>query len=169
MDPVITVSLAPYEDDEGNRIEYDGPVTDTIKVTFRGKNNVARIHAKASAPGLKVDFNSSNGTFVLGANPVRRPFSGGVRVGEDATVEIGDNVSSTSGITISAVEGVSVIIGNDVMFASQNQVRADDGHPIFDVRSGERVNRARTIRIGNHVWVGFGAMILGELRSAREV
>jgi acetyltransferase-like isoleucine patch superfamily enzyme len=157
---MITVPLAAYEDDDGNRILYDGPRNENVTITFRGGNNVVRAHAKANATKLDVDFNSSNGTFILGANPHKRSFSAGVRVGEDATVQIGDGVSSTAGVTISAVEGVSVIIGNDVMFASQNQVRADDGHPIFDVRSGKRVNTARSIRIGDHVWLAFGAIVL---------
>ena len=37
----------------------------------------------------------------------------------------------------------------------------DDGHPIFDVRTGKRVNAARSIVIGNHVWLGLGACVLG--------
>ncbi|GAA3768294.1 hypothetical protein GCM10022240_20940 [Microbacterium kribbense] len=157
---MITVPLAAYEDDEGNRIEYDGPPRENITIAFRGGGNLVRVHAKASATKLHVDFNSSNGTFILGANPHQRAFSAGVRVGEDATVRIGNGVSATAAVTISAVEGVSVIIGNDVMFATANQVRADDGHPIFDVRSGKRVNKARSIRIGDHVWLAYGAMVL---------
>ena len=47
------------------------------------------------------------------------------------------------------------------MFASEIQVRADDGHPIFDVRTGKRVNVSKNITIGPHVWVGWGAWILG--------
>ncbi|WP_091178946.1 hypothetical protein [Paramicrobacterium humi] len=91
---VITVPLAAYEDDAGNRIEYDGPPCEHIAITFRGSNNVARVDSAASASRLNVDFNSNNGTFVLGGNPNRRSFSAGVRVGEDASVIIGHGVSS---------------------------------------------------------------------------
>lgn len=156
-----TVTLAPYEDDQGNRIEYAGPPTETIKFVFRGRGNVARVHADAHARNVKVDFNGSNGTFELGANPKKRGFAAGVRVGQDATVRIRDGVSATSSVLISAVEGVTVDIGEDTMFASQNQVRADDGHPIFDVRTGERINVARSIRIGPHTWLGWGVIVLG--------
>jgi hypothetical protein len=49
---------------------------------------------------------------------------------------------------MSATEGTTIVIGDDVMFASHNQVRADDAHPIFDVRTGQRVNVSKSIEIG---------------------
>jgi acetyltransferase-like isoleucine patch superfamily enzyme len=63
-------------------------------------------------------------------------------------------------VTVSAAEGTTITIGRDVMFASGNQVRADDGHPIFNVRTGKRVNWSRDITIGPHVWVGANVAIL---------
>lgn len=154
------VTLAPYSDENGNRIEFTGTPTDSIHITFRGSNNLARIDATAKASRLRIDFNGNNGTFLLGSNRHKRTFSGNVRVGQDAEVCIGDEVSSTSSVLISAVEGVSVVIGDDVMFASRNEIRADDGHPIFDVHTGKRVNVARSIRIGPHSWIGAGAAVL---------
>lgn len=158
------VTLAPYTDESGNRIEFTGAPSKNIKFRFRGSNNVARVHADARASNLRIDFNGSNGTFVLGSNHHKRGFSGGVRVGQDAEVIIGNEVSSTSGVVISAVEGVSVTIGDDVMFASRNEVRADDGHPIFDVHTGKRVNTARSVRIGDHCWIGAGAVVLAGVK-----
>lgn len=107
-----------------------------------------------------MDFNGNNGTFLLGSNRNKRTFSATVRVGQDAEVRIGDEVSATSSVIVSAVEGVSVDIGDDVMFASRNEVRADDGHPIFDVHTGQRINVAKSIKIGNHSWIGAGAIVL---------
>ncbi len=157
---MIDVPLSPYTDSDGNRIEYCGPVNENVRIIFRGKRNVAIFHEPTHATWLRTDFNASNGRFELGANPSKRTFRANVRVGIDATVRIGSDVSSTSAVIISAVEGVTVDIGDDVMFASQNQVRADDGHPIFDVNTGKRVNPAQSIRIGNHVWLGYGAVVL---------
>lgn len=158
------VTLAPYSDDNGNRIEFTGIPTESIRFTFRGKNNLARVDADARASKIHVDFNGNNGTFVLGSNKNKRSFSGSFRVGQDAEVRIGDEVSATSSVLISAVEGVSVVIGDDVMFASRNEIRADDGHPIFDVRTGKRVNVARSIRIGAHCWIGAGAIVLAGVK-----
>ena len=84
-----------------------------------------------------------------------------IRVGDGCQVRIGKNVSSTTTVAMSTAEGTSITIGDDVMIASDIQIRADDGHPIFDVRTGKRVNAARSIVIGNHVWLGLGACVLG--------
>jgi len=159
-----TVSLAPYSDENGNRIEFTGTPTESIQITFRGNNNLARIDSTAKASKLRIDFNGNNGTFSLGSNRNKRTFAGFVRVGQDAEVRIGDEVSATSSVLISAVEGVSVDVGDDVMFASRNEVRADDGHPIFDVHTGKRVNIAKSIKIGNHSWIGAGVVILAGVK-----
>ncbi|WP_159611359.1 acyltransferase [Glutamicibacter sp. JC586] len=84
-----------------------------------------------------------------------------IRIGEDATVKIGADLTTTTMFIDSAVEGVTVSFGDDEMIASQNQFRADDGHPIFDVSTGKRVNPAKDFIVGNHVWIGAKATLLG--------
>lgn len=108
-----------------------------------------------------MDFNASSGIFRLGSNIKKRGFSASVRVGNNSSVVIGQGVSSTSPVVVSAVEGTVVTIGNDVMFATGNQVRSDDAHPIFDVITGDRLNFAKDITIGDHVWLAWGASLLG--------
>lgn len=153
--------LAEWSDDRGNRIEVapgahcHGP----FEVIFRGSNNVLRIGARPNLRRLKAVFDCDNGTFVVGRGG--GSLSLNVRVGQDSTIKIGRDTTSTDVVGMSATEGTKIVIGRDVMFASQVQVRADDGHPIFDVRSGKRVNVSRNIRIGDHVWLGWGASILG--------
>jgi len=62
---------------------------------------------------------------------------------------------------ISAVEYSEITIGDDCMFASQNEIKTDDSHPIFDVRTGKRINMPKSIKIGNHVWLARRAVVLG--------
>lgn len=59
-----------------------------------------------------------------------------------------------------AAEGTSIAVGRDCLFAINVQVITSDGHPIFDVSSGKRVNTCRPIKIESHVWIGDGALIL---------
>lgn len=159
-----TSPLTAYQDDRGNRIEYDGPVLDSVTVTFTGRNNRMTVASPAKFGRLKVDFNCDDGVFECGPHTEGPAFSGGLRVGQDSRILIGANVTCTSGVTVSATEGTTVRIGDDVMFASGNQVRADDGHPIFDVRTGDRVNVSRDITIGHHVWLAGGVVVLGGVR-----
>ncbi|SJN45581.1 putative capsule O-acetyl transferase [Microbacterium esteraromaticum] len=75
---------------------------------------------------------------------------------------IGRNVSTTSTVGISATEGTTISLGEDCMLAIGVQLRADDGHPIFDVHTEKRVNVSRDIVIGAHVWLGYNSAVLGE-------
>ena len=153
-------TLEAYSDDDGNVIVSEQTYDSRIVITFRGRNNRILVAPGAKIEELRVEFDCDNGTLRLGHN---RRVKGGlwaIRVGQDATVAIGNNVSCTNICGISAVEGVTVRIGHDVMIATDTHIRADDGHPIFDVRTGKRVNPARSISIGNHVWLGIGAVVL---------
>jgi acetyltransferase-like isoleucine patch superfamily enzyme len=45
------------------------------------------------------------------------------------------------------------------MFSEDVQIRTSESHPIFD-ETRTRVNPGKSIRVGDHVWVGSGALIL---------
>ena len=153
--------LAPYSDEQGNTIVVDGPVPATVRIKFRGSNNRLVIQLPIRLRELLVDFDCDNGEVRIGASRDVPALSAAIRVGQDSKVVIGRNVSSTSTVAMSATEGTTLRIGEDVMFASENQVRADDGHPIFDVHTGRRVNASKNIKIGNHVWLSRAAVVLG--------
>ena len=57
------------------------------------------------------------------------------------------------------VEQSDIIIGNDNMFS--HFVKMSTGnHKVIDKKSGEDITNRSKIRIGNHVWVGMGAILL---------
>jgi len=51
-------------------------------------------------------------------------------------------------------------IGEDCMFSKNIEVRTGDSHSIIDLETGQRINPAKDVHIGNHVWVGAHAKIL---------
>ncbi|MCX6395328.1 MAG: acyltransferase [Propionibacteriales bacterium] len=147
-----------YQDENGNEIVFDGRLEGNVTIVFRGRNNRLEIHPEATFRELNVQFDCDNGTALFGHSVGS---SWRVRVGEDATVRVGRGVTTTEVCGVSAVEGTTIRIGNDVMIASEVQIRGDDGHPIFDVRTGVRVNPAKSILVGHHVWLGWGVLVLG--------
>ena len=159
----VVHTLAPYQDDRGNTIEFGGePVDKDVWIRMRGSNNTLVVHKEARLKGLKVFFDSDNGRVEIGPSTKGLPMlSVTVRAGLDATVRLGRDVSSTSRAYVSATEGTSVVIGNDVMLATGNELRADDAHAIFDVDTGERVNVSRSIVVGDHVWLSKDVVVLG--------
>lgn len=158
---VNVTQLSNYSDPQGNEIRYSGVIDQNIRIKFTGSNNRVVISDGARIGRLMVDFDCDNGHFEVGSSRGVPAFSGSIRVGQDSSVIIGNNVSTTEPVAMSATEGTSITIGDDVMIASDNQIRADDGHPIFDVRTGRRANVSRSITIGNHVWLARSAVVLG--------
>lgn len=69
--------------------------------------------------------------------------------------------TSAGGVNIICGEGTTVRLGDDCMLSFAIEIRSTDSHAIFDKDSGERVNCAQDIVIGNHVWVGAYAVVLG--------
>lgn len=155
--------LVAYSDDRGNRVEYDGPPMPNVVIKFGGGNNRLVVASDARFLALNVDFDCNDGLVEIGGSSGPR-FAAAIRVGEQAVVTIGKNVSATTKVAMSAAEGTRISIGNDVMIASDVQIRCDDGHPIFDVRTGRRVNVSRSISIGAHVWLGLRSAVLGGVR-----
>ncbi|MGP5073491.1 acyltransferase [Arthrobacter rhombi] len=153
--------LSNFEDADGNKIEFDGIKHDNIRIKFSGRNNVLIVHREAKIGKLAVDFDCDNGRLVIGKSRGVPALVASIRIGQDSSVLIDENVSMTAQCVMSATEGTTITVGRDVMFASDNQVRADDGHAIFDVVTGKRINVSKDISIGNHVWISRGASILG--------
>jgi len=158
---VELTTLEAYRDESGNEIVYPGRLEKNVRIFIRGARNRLIVDPDANIARIEVLFECNNATLEIGPSQGVPGLRASIRVGQDSVVRIGRNTSSTGQVTISAAEGASVLIGEDVMFASGNQIRADDGHPIFDVRSGERVNPSKSISIGNHVWLALGAVVLG--------
>ncbi|MDU1953155.1 acyltransferase [Atlantibacter hermannii] len=150
-------TLAEIKDSDGNVIECGLQNNNSVEVYFRGKNNKLIVHPEAKIDTSSFHFDCDNAICIIGKNE----FRGFVRLGLEAKVEIKDGVTCTSKCYITAAEMSVVLIGEDCMIATSNEFRADDGHPIFDVETGKRINLPTGITIGNHVWIGAKATILG--------
>lgn len=155
--------LERYEDDHGNEIVYDGDIHEqNIDIRFKGSNNKLIISDTADIRDLLITFAGDNGTIEIGPTAKKRAgLRFELRCGHESRIWIGENVGCAGRVFISAVEGVSVTIGADVMFARNIEVRGDDTHPIFDVRTEKRVNPSKSIVVGEHVWIAKHAVVMG--------
>ena len=78
--------------------------------------------------------------------------------GNNCTIQIGEDFTMEGG-AISVTENGKIHIGNDCMFSFGIDIRNGDSHSIFDL-NGNRINKAKDIIIGDHVWLGAGVSIL---------
>ena len=72
---------------------------------------------------------------------------------------IGNNAHTSGPMHIACVEGKKVSIGERCMFAGNLVIRTSDSHSIID-ENNRRINIAKDVNIGSHVWTGQQVFIL---------
>lgn len=81
----------------------------------------------------------------------------------DGTIGIGDNNSKiTIGkstnfherFKLNCLESTSIVIGQECNFSTDTHIQSSDSHSVIDDSSGNRVNNAKSVSIGNRVWFG---------------
>ena len=74
-------------------------------------------------------------------------------------IEIGKHNFIGSDSLLAALEGTTISIGSNCMIASPCEIRTSDSHSLLD-SDGRRINYAKDIVLGGHVWIGMGCLIL---------
>lgn len=120
-------------------------------VTFGAKNRIRNCSVAIHGKGNTLIFDD-------GANLK------GVHIeidGNNCTLRIGKRCVIGEGCYLSAREnGTTLKIGDDCMFSRQVKIMTSDGHDIASNTTGNRINIAKDITIGNQVWLADGAVIL---------
>ncbi len=76
-------------------------------------------------------------------------------------IQIGDHVMFNKNFNARFCHASKFCCGKDSTFAYQVKLRGENGHTIIDL-ANERVHRNRKdVVIGDHVWIGMGASLLG--------
>lgn len=146
-----------YHDTSSNKIT----APDNLKnchFQFLGGGNEVVIHPNANLRNVFLEFLGKDSKVYIGENV---SMHGQWCLGVGCTLKIGDKTTSTNPVYITIAEHTTLDIGSDCMFATNNQIRTDDAHPIYDVHTGKRLNVSRDIIIGDRVWVAYGATIFG--------
>ncbi|MEZ8141250.1 hexapeptide transferase [Enterovibrio norvegicus FF-162] len=105
-------------------------------ISIKGSGNTLTFEDGANLKGVQLEIDGINCALTIGKNCV---------IGE--------------GCYLSARESnTSLTIGNDCMFSRNVKVMTSDGHDILS--SGARINPAKNINIGNHVWLADGVIVL---------
>ena len=150
-----------YIKGNNNIIKYNDNAN-LIDCTFNitGNNNTIVIDEFCSLKNVTFYINGSDNKIHLSQ---RVKFRGGGEIWiEDyqCEVEIGE-CSTFENVHLACTEPHSKIeIGRDCMFAYDIDVRTGDSHSILSSQTKKRINYAKNIKIGNHVWVASHVSIL---------
>jgi acetyltransferase-like isoleucine patch superfamily enzyme len=147
-----------------NRIQYRHAVLSSVYFDIVGNFNTIEIGEGCVLENMGFLIRGDHHTIKIGKNCGFgkeavlwfEDHHGALIIGQDCTF---------GSVHLAVTEPYSKItIGDDCMFAYDIDVRTGDSHSIVDVATGERVNFAKDITIGNHVWVGAHAILLKGVR-----
>ena len=124
------------------------------KVNIKGENNC--LYAEA-----KVNFHHMGSLNFVGKNSLSY-FCSGVAwrapatLWEDSILLIGELTSiGATKLAWWISERKNVLIGSDCLFSWELLFRTADGHLLYDMETLKRSNNAKSIVVGDHVWVGY--------------
>lgn len=150
-----------------NKILQGQNLRKNFRISIQGKGNTILIHERARITDSRVQIYGDAHKLKIGKNC---GIKNTVFWFEDnnCSIVIGDN-TTIEGAHIAVTEpNSSIYIGKDCMFSAGIDIRNGDSHSIIDKQTGKRINYAKDIEIGNHVWIGNGAQILKGVKIGSE-
>lgn len=179
-DCVVKQTEEYYEDRHGNKAF--GSIG-KCKVVFSGFNSTIKICDNAILSGSAIYIHSDahidigNSTILesritaldggsLSIGNEMHFMKGSIVAYKNARISIGNCCTFLENDFIVADQWTEIDIGNDCQLSSNIKLQSGDIHSIFDVRTGNNINslyeisKDRKIIIGEHVWIGYRAIIL---------
>ncbi|WP_313051742.1 acyltransferase [Atlantibacter hermannii] len=140
------------------RIAEDAPpkFSDKFQVNINGSNNKIIFAAGVTGKRIIIDINGNNNRVLVGKNCV---LNGSISAKSDGnTISIG-KFTTIGGVRIECEYGMHISLGEDCMLSRDIVIRSGDSHSIIDLNTKKRINMPRSVRIGKHVWMGYGVNI----------
>lgn len=128
---------------------------------IEGAHNVVEIGEGTQCYGTTIRIRGNNNRLVLGSGCMIGTNCSFWISGDNIEIRVGKDSSFTTTCHINASEsGSRIVIGEDAMFSNNIIVRTSDDHPIYDMTTGERINPAKDVIIGEHVWIAPNTKIM---------
>ena len=130
-------------------------------MSINGRNNKIVVCEDGSnlVNKLRISIVGNNNTIYIGKNNYIKNLQ--LIIEDDNNeIRIGDNNSFSGSMQIAALEGTSIKIGNDCLFSSNIYARSSDSHVVYNAVTGERINNAKDILIGDRVWIGQNVTVI---------
>ncbi len=145
------------EQGEGNLIEIDETAKINLPIRVRGNHNRLFIGKNVRLDGKILEIIGNNCSIVL-HDDIR--WHGILRCRhDDSHITMGSKTTSMHAI-VTLHEAGHISIGEDCMFSGNVRMDVSDMHSIIDRATGERINKARNITIGDHVWLADSVTVL---------
>ena len=149
----------PFWKNGGVTVEKHGNniVLNRVKVRSQGKNNRIIIEDGVRLHHVRIQIGGNNNIIIIGRDCSIQDTIFTTEE-DDNFVSLGEGTTTTGGVVFSAIEGSRIIVGNDGMISRDVWFFTGDGHGIVDA-CGKRTNYSQDIIIGDHVWIGYRAIL----------
>ena len=135
-----------------NVISCKGAFLNNVKFHIIGHNNKIIIGRKARLNYCKITVLGNNCSIIIGGGNTNISNTSFFSQDNNCQIIIGNNFTMESG-HLASTEGSCITIGDDCMFSNDIEIRNGDSHSIIKAYTDERINWAKNINIGNHVWL----------------
>lgn len=129
------------------------------RIKIEGDNNCIEINPKVRLSGTNFDIKGNNNRIIIHDNCSIHS-SDFVVLSNNTTIELNKDTTCGGALFACIEENTQIIIGEDCMLAYKIELRTGDGHNVLDNNTKEKINKGKSIKIGNHVWMGTYVKIL---------
>jgi len=141
-----------------NQIQYAGAFLKTTTIQISGSNNIITIAPKVRMINCLLNIHGNN--CKINIEPYCSFKNVEFWIEDDGSQIIIENRTTIEGGHLASTEGKTIKIGNDCMFSNHIEIRNGDSHSILSTESSLRINPAKEVIIGNHVWLGSDVKVL---------
>ena len=144
---------------KNNKVNFNGAKIKKLKYHIIGNGNSIKIDKNNKIKNLSVIINGSNNNLLI---------SGGCKIesiqiemwSKNGILTIGSNCTIMGAFLSVSESNTKLQIGNECLFASDIEIRTGDSHAVYDLSSGERLNKGKSITIGDSCWLAKRVMIM---------
>lgn len=150
----IITDSKEYWDECGNAITGKFKLINS-KIIFSGKNSIV-FFDDVTVNNCTIFVRNSNSLLFVEKNKLSNIYQ--FVISENCNCIIRQGLTNGR-MSIRVGEG-NIIIGKDCMFSQDIYIQNHDGHPIYDIQTGNLLNPGKSIIIGDHVWLGESVSVM---------